>query len=531
MYDIIIKNGTIIDGTGGPRFLGDIAIQDDKIVAVGNLATTDAGLKIDARGKVVAPGCIDVNSHTDVFWQLFQNPTQESMVAQGVTTVIGGNAGSSLAPLVRKQDIRSIQKWTDVDHINFNWLTTKEFLDEVERKKIGVNFATLAGHGTMRRAVMRDQSRSITPEEVNMLNQLLDNALHEGALGMSTGLKYTHALTAAPRELSFLAKTVKKEDGIYATYIRNESDALIPAVEEAVLIGLEAKARVHISHLKAVYEENWGKMDEVLERISTSALQGIEISFDVYPYTSTSSVLYTLLPEWVTRKGRVMMLAQLRDPSVRAAVIQDMQKEPHNYTELQVAISKVNSVAAHKKMSEIAELQGVTPEEAVLDILLASEGRAIVNHEVLSPLNIEKCLASPHSIVSSNGAGYALDHGKTGDVVHPRNFGTFPRVLGEYVRKKKILSLEEAIHKMSGKPAEVFRLEKRGIIKPGNFADIFIFDPETIIDTATADEPYQLPHGIGYVLVNGVPAYVQGKVQGALAGRVLRKSQKKWYRW
>lgn len=529
MYDCLIKNGTVIDGTGVPRRLADIALRDGSIVAIGNLSHTQAAHIIDATGKIVTPGFIDMNNHSDVYWQIFQSPCLESLVTQGVTTIIGGNAGSSLAPLTSKQDIRSIQKWTDVDHINFNWLSVEEFLNEVERKKIGVNFATLVGHGTMRRGVMRDQARSITPEEINMIKKLLTEALKQGAYGMSTGLKYTHALSAAPREIAEFAKILKKENALYATYVRNEADGIITAIEEAILVGIDTKATVHISHLKTVYEENWGKFDEVLERINMAALRGVNITFDIYPYTSTSSVLYTLLPEWVTRKGRVVMLAQLKDPRVRSQVIQDMRNESHNYEDLVIAVSRVNNVSGHKKIKDIATMQGVSPEEAVINVLLASEGRAIVSHEVLSPLNVEKGLQSPHSIISSNGAGYALTHGKTGDFVHPRNFGTFPRVLGEYVRKKKILTLEEAIHKMTGKPAAVVGLEKRGLLRQGFYADIVIFDPETITDRSTLEDPYQYAAGIEYVFVNGVPAVKEGAVQNHLAGQVLRKRQKGWF--
>lgn len=527
MYDFVIKNGIVIDGTGSPKRRADIAFRDGIIAAIGNLEHTQAVVTIDATGKVIAPGFIDVNNHSDVYWQIFKAPHLESLVTQGITTIIGGNAGSSLAPLISKQDIRSIQKWTDVDHINFNWLSVAEFLDELEKKRIGINFATLVGHGTMRRGVMHDQSRSITPEEIRMIGQLLTEALKEGAFGMSTGLKYTHALSAAPREIVEFAKILKKNNALYTTYIRNEAEGVTTAVEEAILVGMDAKLPVHISHLKAVYPENWGKFDEVLERIDTAALRGVEISFDIYPYTSTSSVLYTLLPEWVTRKGRIVMLAQLRDPRVRAQVIQDMLKEAHNYNDLVIAVSRVNSVAGHKKIADIAALQGVTPEEAVVNVLLASEGRAIVSHEVLSPLNIEKGLQSPHSIISSNGVGYRQDHGTTGDFVHPRNFGTFPRVLGEYVRKKKILALEEAIYKMTGKPAKVFRLEKRGILRVGYAADIVIFDPETIDDPATLENPYQYSTGIDYVFVNGLPTVKKGVVQKECAGKVLRKKKKK----
>lgn len=528
MYDILIKNGTIIDGTGGPAFRGDLAIHEERIVAIGDFPRAEARRVFDAAGLVIAPGFIDVNNHSDVYWQLFQSPYLEGMICQGVTTIIGGNAGSSLAPLTEKRIIRSIQKWTDVDHINFNWLSVKEYLAELDRRKLGANFATLIGHGTMRRGIMRDQSRSITPVEINQMLRILDRGLSEGAIGMSSGLKYTHAAGATVRELSALAKVVAKHEGVYATYIRNEEEGLLTAVDEALQVGRDAGVRVHITHLKAVNKENWPLFDEALRKIDGAVMAGQEVTFDIYPYTSASSVLYTFLPEWVTRQGRVAMMAQLRDAAIQRAVIQDMEKSGYRYEDLIIAVSQMSTVMTHRQIGKIAESQGISPEQAVISVLLASEGRTIVSHEALSPANIEHALENSQSIVSSNGAGYAFDHGKTGELVHPRSFGTFPRVLAEYVRKKKLISLEAAIHKMTGKPAAVFGIKKRGVLKTGNFADIVIFDPERVRDRATLEDPYQLPEGINAVIVNGQVAFDQNHLTKTLAGEILRPP-KKWF--
>jgi dihydroorotase/N-acyl-D-amino-acid deacylase len=404
----------------------------------------------------------------------------------------------------------------------------KEYLAELEHRRLGVNFATLIGHGTMRRGVMHDQSRPITPAEINQMLRILDRGLSEGALGMSSGLKYTHAASATVREMTALAKMVKKHNGVYATYIRNEEEGLLQALDEALQVGREAKVRLHITHLKAVNEPNWPLFVEALQKIDEATLSGQPVTFDVYPYTSASSVLYTFLPEWVTRQGRVSMMAQLRDPAIQRAVIQDMQKNAYRYEDLIIAVSAMSTVMTHRKIGKIAEAQGISPQQAVINVLLASEGRAIVSHEALSGANIERALQNSQSLVSSNGAGYSLDHGKTGELVHPRSFGTFPRVLCEYVRKKKILSLEAAIHKMSGKPAAVFRLKKRGVLKVGNFADIVVFDPETVRDRATLEDPYQLPDGIQAVLVNGQVAYQAGRSAKTLAGEILTPP-KKWF--
>lgn len=530
MYDILIKNGTVIDGSGRPMYVSDIAVSEGIIVALGDLQDVHAQREIDARGKYIAPGFIDVNNHSDTYWQLLSHPALESMIRQGVTTIIGGNSGSSLAPFADPGVIRSIQKWTDVEKINFNWLSMEEFLREVEKKRPGVNFATLVGHGTIRRGAMKDETRTITPDEISLMQQFLKTAIREGAIGLSTGLKYTHARGAGIRELIALTKTAVAAGGIYATYVRDEEENLVKAVEEALTIAREAQAPIHISHLKAVGEKNWHLMDEVFNLIETAALNDIAVTFDVYPYTSTGSVLYTLLPEWVTQNGRKMMIEQLKDHQTYLSVLRDMRKKEIDYSQVIISMSTVSKMLSRRRISEIAELQGKTPQEVVLDLLLASDGRAIVSMEVLSEKNVIKAIQHPFSIISSNGAGYELTHAETGDLVHPRNFGTFPKVLAEYVRNQKILSWEEAIHKMTGKAASKFQIEKRGLLQEGYFADIVIFDPATIEDKATMENPYQYPVGISYVLVNGGIALEEKREGVARLGRVLRQ-KKGFFKW
>lgn len=530
MYDILIKNGIIVDGSGRPMYRADLGINEDRIAAIGDLPHASAERVIDATGQYVAPGFIDVNNHSDTYWQLLAHPELESMLRQGVTTIIGGNSGSSLAPLADPSVIRSIQKWTDVEKINFNWLSMKEFLDEAEKRRPALNFVTLVGHGTIRRGAMKDETRTITPDEIGIMQRMLKAALKEGGIGLSTGLKYTHARGAGIRELITLAKTALAQDGMYVTYVRDEEEGLVKAVEEAIAVAREARAPLHISHLKAVGEKNWHLMDEAFNLIETAALNDVEVTFDVYPYTTTGSVLYTLLPEWVTGDGRKMMLERLKDMQVRSAVLRDMRKKETDYSQILVSASTLSKMLSRRRISEIARLQGKPPEETVLDFLVASNGRAIVSMEALSERNVRKAVQHPFSIISSNGVGYGLAHKETGDLVHPRNFGTFPKVFAEYVRKEKSLSWEEAVHKMSGKPALKFNLEKRGLLLENHFADIVIFDPETIEDKATMEDPYQYPVGISHVIVNGTVALEQGISGGQRAGRILRR-KKSWLEW
>ncbi len=531
MYDILIKNGTVIDGSGRPMYRADVAVKDGRIVAVGDLQGTHTERVIDASGQYVAPGFIDVNNHSDTYWQLLAHPELESLLYQGITTIIGGNSGSSLAPLTGPDMIRSIQKWTDIEKINFNWLSMKDFLREIERRRPAVNFATLVGHGTLRRGAMHDKTRTITPDEIDSMQRMLSLALKEGAIGLSTGLKYTHARGAGMRELSVLAKTALSRDGIYVTYVRDEESDLVKAVEEAITVARDATISLHISHLKAVGQSNWHLMDEVFNLIETAALNDMRISFDVYPYTATGSVLYTLLPEWVTQEGRTMMLERLKDPSVRNTVLRDMRNKAIDYSAIVIASSTLSKMLSRKKIAEIAVLQGKSPEETVLDFLIASKGHAIVSMEVLSEKNVLKAVQHPFSIISSNGVGYAVSHKETGELVHPRNFGTFPRVFAEYVRKEKVLSWEEAVHKMTGKPALQFRLDRRGFLLPGYFADIVVFRPEAIADRATMEDPYQYATGISTLVINGSLALEEGELLPQKRfGRVLKR-KKGWLEW
>jgi N-acyl-D-aspartate/D-glutamate deacylase len=530
MYDILIRNGVVVDGSGRPMYRADVAINEDRIAAVGDLSHAHAERIIEADGKYVVPGFVDVNNHSDTYWQLFADPDLESLLRQGVTTIVGGNSGSSLAPLTDRSVIRSIQKWTDVEKINFNWLSMEEFLAETEHRRPRLNFATLVGHGTIRRGAMKDETRTITPDEIDVMQSLLKQSLKEGAVGLSTGLKYTHARGTGIRELIALTKTVVGQKGIYATYVRDEEEGLVKSVEEAITVARETGAPLHISHLKAVGEKNWHLMDEALNLIETAALNDIKVTFDVYPYTTTGSVLYTLLPEWVTQDGRKMMLERLRDTQVRSAVIRDMKKRGTDYSQILVSTSTLSKMMTHRKISDIALLQGKSPEETVVDFLIASAGRAIVSMEVLSPRNVRRAVQHPFSIISSNGVGYNVSHKETGDLVHPRNFGTFPKVLAQYVREEKALSWEEAIHKMSGKPAMKFSLEKRGMIGEGYYADIAVLDPETVKDNATMEDPYQYPDGISHVIINGRLSLENGVLVGERAGTVLKR-KKKLFEW
>lgn len=523
MFDIIIKNGTILDGTGEPMYRGDVGIREGMIAEIGDLHNEHGEKEMDATGKYVSPGFIDVNDHSDTYWRIFLDPALESLLHQGVTTIIGGNCGTSLAPLVNHEVMKSIQKWTDMKKVSFNWLSMKEFLSEVEKKKLSLNFASLVGHGTLRRGLVGDEVRDISPDEMKQMKKMLTQAMKDGALGFSTGLVYTHAKLASSREIAELAEIVKKYDGVYTTHIRGESHELIRSVEEAIRIAQITGVRLQISHLKAMGKKNWPLMEEALNMIETARSSGIDVHFDVYPYTSTGSVLYILLPDWATEGGRAMMLTRLKDADTRKKVIKEMKANEYDYSKVTISISALDKALNHKRIEDIARIQGKSVEDAIIDVLIASDGHVVTMMEVLSEKNVDKGVINPFSIISSNGSGYDVEHVKTGEVVHPRNFGSFPRVLANYVRTRSVVGWEEAVRKMSGLPAEKFKIEKRGVLKKGNYADVIVFDPKMVKDLATVENPYQYSEGIECVLVNGQVAMNNGIINDLRSGEVLRR--------
>ena len=523
MYDIIIKNGTIIDGTGKKMFPGDIGIKENKIKEIGNLQNDNAEKIIDARGKYVSPGFVDINNHSDTYWRIFLNPQLQSLIYQGITTIVGGNCGSSLAPLTSKEIIQTIQKWANIDLVNLNWLSMKEFFEELEKRKLAVNFATLTGHATLRRGIVRDEVRNLSEGELNLANKMLEKSLKDGSLGFSTGLVYTHAKLASKNEIVKMARTIKKMKGVYTTHVRGESEELIQAVKEALDVAKESGVSLQISHLKAIGKKSWPLFEKALAMIEKASKEGVDVNFDVYPYTVAGSVLYVLLPDWVAEGGKKMMIHRLRDKVIREKLLREMKEDNFDYSKVIISISPLDKTLSRKKIVDIASAQGKTVEETIIDILVASEGRVITMMDVLSEKNMIKALSHPLSIISTNGSGYNIEHRNSGELIHPRNFGSFPRILARYVKEKKILSWEEAIRKMSGKPAEKFNIKKRGIIKEGNFADIIVINPDTIEDLATPENPYQYSKGIDYVIVNGKVALNNGKLEAFQAGEVIRK--------
>ena len=518
--DILIKNGTVIDGMGMPAYHADIAVKDGKIAKIGFLGDPSAKTTINAAGLFVVPGFIDINNASDRYWTLFSHPNSESLVRQGITTIIGGNCGSSLAPLTTGNIILSIQKWADVSQINVNWLSLKEFFEEIKKRKLMLNFGTLIGHSTLRRGIINDEFRDLNSKELMQIKYFLESAMSEGALGFSTGLNYSHAKMAPPEEIAGLL-SILSPGKIYATHLRDEGSKLYESVVEAIETAKKNKTSIEISHFKAVGKSNWPLFKKGLEEINRAAETGMDINFDVYPYTSTATVLYTLLPDWIAIGGKMKLLENLKNSKLQARAAREIKHKEDEFKDIVIASGDIDKLYIGKTIGNIAQNQGVGICEAMINLLIAAEGKLIVFWPSLSEENLIEALKSRFSIIASDGAAANSDDAESNQLFHPRSFGSFTRVLGRYVREKNILSWEEAIKKMTALPALKIGLKNCGVIKDGYFADITVFNPETVKDLATFENPFQYSQGIHSVIINGQVALFGGKIQNQGLGRLL----------
>ena len=518
---ILIKNGTIIDGTGAERKKADILVEDDQIKKIGNLGK-HADKVIDADGLFVAPGFIDINSDSDHYLTLLTNPSQQSFLHQGVTSIIGGNCGASLAPLVKGEIINSVSKWVDISKTNVNWYSVSEFFTILERLGLGVNFGMLCGHTTLRRNILKDDVRELNPDEKLKMRFLLDAALQDGTLGISAGLAYSHAKITPTEELIDLARIVKDYNGVFALHLREEGAKILDSVKEAIEIGQKSGVSVEISHFKISGSENWHYLDEVLQLIEETKKNGIDINFDIYPYIESASTLYIFFPDWATKGGRRQTLENLRDEANRKKIISELASKENELKKLKVADAR-QLVYVGKKLEETARNQGVEIAEAAINLYLANGGEVIVFAGNVSEENLTRQLQHPASFLGSNGAGYTLGFGPRKELVHPRCFGAFPRFLHQFVKEKSKFEWEEAIQKITSGPAKKIGLQNRGLLKENYFADIVVFSPEEIKDKATFENPYQYAKGVEYLIINGSPVIEKGKYNGKMTGRILKR--------
>ena len=528
-FDLVITNGHIIDGTGSPWYSGDIGIRDGKIAAIGNLSNTARKRTIDAAGKVVTPGFIDLLGQSEL--TILVDPRLPSKIYQGITSEITGEGGS-IAPL-NDAIIQSDREGYDHYKINPDWRTFRQYFARLERQGIGINVADYVGATQVRRMVLGDNDVQPTPAQLDQMKSLVRDAMKDGAVGVSTSLEYAPAPYAKTDELIALASEASKFGGIYATHMRSEGDAIMESIEETLRIGREALIPVEIWHLKVAGKTNWGRMPEVVAKINAARAAGADVSADTYAYTAWFNDFSAFIPPWAHDGGTAKLIERLKDPATRARIHKDMLTVSQDWDNEWQEISGPDAIMIGavqnpkllpfqgKRLSEIAKLWNKDAIDALCDFLIQDPSTGVAVFGMSQP-DVTLALQQPWVSIDNDSEGTSPD-GILGQAhPHPRAYGTFPRILSKYVREEKALSLEDAIRKFSALPAQRMRLTDRGVLKAGTWADVVIFDPATVHDRATFDNPNQLSEGMEYVIVNGVPVIDQGKMTGALPGKVLR---------
>jgi len=529
-FDIMIRNGRVIDGTGSPWYAADVAIRDGRIAAIGSLDPARARRVIDATGKVVAPGFIDMLGQSEM--TILVNPHLPSKIYQGITTEITGEGGSA-APVndaIMKADRVTYEHFGIVP----DWLTLQTYFGKLDERGIGINFATYVGATQVRRMVLGDVDRAPSPAELDQMKELVRQAMKDGAVGLSTALQYPPAPYAKTEELIALASEASRFGGIYASHIRDEGNAIIPALDEAIRIGREAHIPVEIWHLKAAGKPNWGRMPEIVAHIQKARDAGVDITADTYAYPAWFNNLSAFIPPWAHDGGDQKMIERLKDPATRARIRKDMQTQStdwdNEWEEVPGPESILVSVVSNPKLvplqgktiDHIAKQWNKDPIDAICDLLIEDHGYTYAAVFGMDEPDVALALQQPWVSICNDSQGTSPDGLLGIEHPHPRAYGTFPRILRKYVREEKKLTLEDAIRKFSALPAQKMRLADRGVLKAGLWADVVVFDPDTIADRATFENPNQLSVGMQYVLVNGIPVIDAGKMTDALAGQVLR---------
>lgn len=499
-FDLVIKNGKIIDGSGNSWYYGDVGVRQGKIVFIGKKEKYDATKIVDAKGLIVAPGFIDVHAHIE--GGEVTVPTADNFIFDGVTSVVTGNCGGSN-------------------------LEVADYFKRIDSVKTSINIATLIGHNTVRRAVLGDANREPSPDEQNRMESLIEKAMKEGAVGMSTGLIYVPGTYAKTPEVVGLAKVASTYNGVYASHIRDEGDQVNEAVSEAISIGREAKIPVEISHFKVTYKPNWGRSIETIGLVERARLEGLDVTMDQYPYVASSTTLDTTLPTWVFSGGRDSLKIRLSNPTLRNQIKKEMvtalkEKKLKNYSYAQVARYAPDTTYNGKNISQINVLKGRKPKaineaETILE-MVAAINRTQMVYFSMDEKDLTRILQYPFNMIASDAGIAKFGSG----MPHPRAYGTNARVLGRYVREQKVIRLEEAIRRMTSLPAQKFNLRDRGLVREGMAADLVVFDEQTVGDAATYTTPHAYSNGFSYVIVNGETVVENGKHTGVRSGQVLK---------
>ena len=529
-FDVVIVNGNIIDGTGSPWYSGDVGIRDGRIAAIGNLSAAGRKRTLDAKGKVVAPGFIDMLGQSET--TILVDPRLPSKIYQGITTEITGEGGSAapLNDLVIANDRPAYEHYK----VNPDWRTFRQYFARLEKQGMGINLASYVGATQVRRIVLGDADVQPTPDQLEKMKALVRDAMRDGAVGVSTSLEYAPAPYAKTEEIIALASEASKFGGIYATHMRSEGDAVLESIDEAVRIGREAHIPVEIWHFKVAGKANFGRMSEAIARVNKARAEGFDVSADTYAYTAWSNSMSAFVPPWAHDGGDAKLIERLNDPATRARIRKDMETPSKDWDNewdeitgpQDVMITAVQNPALKKfqgmRLTEIAKKLGKDPMDTLFDLLVEDKGFTECAVFGMSEPDVALALQQPWVSVDNDSSGTSPDGILGEEHPHPRAYGTFPRILRKYVREEKKLTLEDAIRKFSALPAQRMRLTDRGVLKQGMWADVVVFDPETVRDMATFDNPNRLSEGMDYVLVNGVAVIENGKMTGALPGKILR---------
>lgn len=534
-FDVLITNGHIIDGTGSPWYSGDVGIRDGHIAAIGKLTEMPAKHTINAHGMVVAPGFIDMLGQSEL--TMLVDPRLPSKIYQGITTEITGE-GDSVAPIndaMIADDRASYEHF----HITPDWRTLQQYFARIEKQGMGINLASYVGATTVRRMVLGDADVQPTPEQLRQMQALVRDAMRDGAMGVSSSLQYAPAPYAKTSELIALASVAGEYGGIYATHMRSEGDAVLESIDETARIGREAHVPVEIWHLKAAGKANWGKMPQIVARINAARASGVDMSANTYAYTAWFNTFSAFIPPWAHDGGDAKLITRLKDPAMRARIRKDLQTSgkdsageswDNEWQEVGgpegILIAVVQNPALlplqGKRLSEVAAEWHEDPIDALCDLLIKDNAFTEVAVFGMSEPDVVLALQQPWVSIDNDSQGTAPDGLLAQEHPHPRAYGTFPRILRKYVREGHALALPDAIRKFSALPAQRMGLTDRGVLKKGMWADVVVFDPATISDKATYENPNQLSVGMQDVLVNGVPVIEDGKMTGALPGKVLR---------